>query len=579
MDPPIIQLTGLSAAEVALLTAAGTTNAEELTGLTHDDIREILPQTSVGTRRKLSQVAEYLSSGKTIADIVANSPTMLEIHRYLSDRANPAPIQLPPHPPAEQDPARGAPRMSINGLEEFSGVANEWLDWHMGAIATVGQSAYAEFLDNPPDPDNEAKKIRNKEFFNMLAKATNGGAASHLVQKHLNDGYAALKELCSWYDGAAVSRQIIDHFRTKLNALQLDENITATAYINNFIIYNDKLEAKNEGVSAESKRETFIDKITDEDYDTTVQIIRTSPALTFDECVLMIRTREQSLGIDDKNTSRRRARRTVDIDDDDSVEYSNNKARRFTDREGSDKNGKRLIPSLPNKLLYSIRPKSAMQNLIKWRGIYNSEGREIRPDEYQTEDSTPTYAKYQKGGNSKGPNNKSRDTKRNGPKDESEETKKAAGSKALTAKVFFKDNVLEDDSQHGDDDESLEIDSETIIGSSKKNPARSKKGRRNPVIRRGRVADEAPRAIIDPGTDYELLGGVGWKILGYHGRSTKLDGALAGMSGGELPVVSAATAYDHPDKRIGTIVLVIGSAAFDDRTEETLLNSLAAQVW
>jgi hypothetical protein len=38
------------------------------------------------------------------------------------------------------------------------------------------------------------------------------------------------------------------------------------------------------------------------------------------------------------------------------------------------------------------------------------------------------------------------------------------------------------------------------------------------------------------------------------------------MSGGELPVVSAATAYD-PDERIGTIVLVIGSAAFDDRIE------------
>jgi hypothetical protein len=87
------------------------------------------------------------------------------------------------------------------------------------------------------------------------------------------------------------------------------------------------------------------------------------------------------------------------------------------------------------------------------------------------------------------------------------------------------------------------------------------------------VADESPRAIIDPGTDYELLGGFGWNILGYHGRSTKLDGTLAGMSGAELPVVTVATAYDHPDPRIGTVIYL--SAAFDNRIEqkETLLNS------
>jgi hypothetical protein len=212
------------------------------------------------------------------------------------------------------------------------------------------------------------------------------------------------------------------------------------------------------------------------------------------------------------------------------------------------------------------------RNLIRWRGIYNSEGREIRPDEFHTADSTPT----QKGGSSKGYNNKTRDTKRNGPK----ATKArrvtqtiAAGSKALTAKVFFKDKVDEDDSLHGDD-KSLENNSDTKIGSSKKNPAKSKKGRRNPVTRRGRVTNEAPRAIIDPGTDYELLGGVGWKILGYHSDVTKLDGALAGMEGVELPTVEAITAFDDPDTGI-TELIGIGKAAFDARIEqtETLLNS------
>jgi hypothetical protein len=94
---------------------------------THDDIREILPQTSVGTRRKLSQVAEYLSEDhrghcRELSDNVRNSS-------LLSDRATPA----PPATAASSGGATctGAPRMSINGLKN-SQVANEWLDWHMG---------------------------------------------------------------------------------------------------------------------------------------------------------------------------------------------------------------------------------------------------------------------------------------------------------------------------------------------------------------------------------------------------------------------------------------------------------------
>jgi hypothetical protein len=45
----------------------------------------------------------------------------------------------------------------------------------------------------------------------------------------------------------------------------------------------------------------------------------------------------------------------------------------------------------------------------------------------------------------------------------------------------------------------------------KKNPARFQR-RRNPVIRRGRVADEDWLSIQEQIS--ELLGGVGWKILG-----------------------------------------------------------------
>jgi hypothetical protein len=292
----------LSVAEVAMLTEAGVTNSEELMGLTHDDVREALPNGSLVKRRKLSAVATYLASGQ---NVVANTTTMADIFRHLSDRANPQLIQLPPHPPAEPDPTRGAPRMSINGLDEFDGNHHDWLDWEMSTEATVGQSAYAEFLTNPPDPNDQAKKTRNKEFFNMLAKATNQGSGTHLVARNKDNGHKAWLEIKKWYNGTAMSRQIIGHYRTKLQKLELNQNVTASSFINDFIICNDRLDAKNEGVSAESKRETFLDKITDEDFEITTQFIRLDPAITFDDCVLKVRKREQELEIQDKSSKKK----------------------------------------------------------------------------------------------------------------------------------------------------------------------------------------------------------------------------------------------------------------------------------
>jgi hypothetical protein len=574
MDPPIIQLTGLSNAQVALLTEAGVTNSEELMALTHEDICALLPNGSLLLRRKLSNVAEYLSSGQ---NIVPNT-TMPDIHRHLSNRKNPAPIQLPPPPPAAMDPTRGAPKMSINGLEDYCGGATKWPDWEMGTEATIGQSAYAEFLTNPPDPTDLSKMTRNKEFYNMLVKATNQGSATHLTSKYKNDGHATWVHIQSWYNGESTSRLIIEHFRDKLSKLELDQDETASSFINDFIICHKRLDEKDEGVTAASKRESFLDKIVDDDYNITKGFLTMNPLIEFDDCVKAIRKQETQLELKDNKSNSKRARRT--IEDDDSDEVSNKRARRFKGDNNASNDGP-SIPSIPKSILYKIQPEHVRRNLIRWRGIYNDEGRQIRPDELQTQDSSTSAphkkSKQKAGGSSKGSNNKNHDTKPKGTKATKARrvtTTKPAGSKALTAKVYFKDNVDNDDSSVGDEDESLEEDSDTKLGSSTKNPAKSKRGRRNPVTRRGRATDETPRAIIDPGTDFELLGGVGWKILGHHSGVTQLDGALAGMTGVQLPTVEAITAFDNPDTGLTTIIGV-GMAAFDARIEqtETLLNS------
>ncbi len=58
---------------------------------------------------------------------------------------------------------------------------------------------------------------------------------------------------------------------------------------------DNRLDAKKEGVTAESKREIFLSKIAHDDFDITTQFIGLDPSITFDDWVLKIRHTEQHL--------------------------------------------------------------------------------------------------------------------------------------------------------------------------------------------------------------------------------------------------------------------------------------------
>jgi hypothetical protein len=111
-----------------------------------------------------------------------------------------------------------------------------------------------------------------------------------------------------WYNLASTSRVIIDHYRNKLETLGLDKGTEAsTYYVNDFIICCQKLEEKNEGYTLSTKRQKFLDQITDEEYDVAKQWL-TGENITFDECVLKIRAREHHL-LKEGNDSLLKARR------------------------------------------------------------------------------------------------------------------------------------------------------------------------------------------------------------------------------------------------------------------------------
>jgi hypothetical protein len=136
-----------------------------------------------------------------------------------------------------------------------------------------------------------------------------------------------------------------------------------------------------------------------------------------------------------------------------------------------------------------------------------------------------------------------------------------------------------DDSMDGDgNDDDNYTSGHDDESTKKKTPARKnkkqKKARRNPISRRGHTRINKPRAIINPGTQGDVIGGVGWKVLSkVDNQVAQLDGALEGMGECTLLLVTAVTAHDHPTE--GTILLGAGCAGWDEPFEQTesLFNS------
>jgi hypothetical protein len=353
MERTIVTLAGLNAADTAALAAQGIVTGEDLSAITFADISSTMENASVVQRRKLSHIGSYLARGQVISE----ATTMPTIINYLNTPVvpvmNPAPPQLaPPRPP---DPSRGALRLHINSIEKYSGSPIDFEDWELKTSATLGQTAYAMFLSEPPTPGDLVQLTRNRELYNMFVTAIMDGSGMHSLNGVTDqDGHGAWMAIKAWYGLAATSRTIIDHYRNKLESLKLDASAEASQYVNDFIISCQKLEDKDEGYTAETKRQKFLDQIVDEDYDVAKQQLTGDPTKTFHECVLRIRIREQDL-LKEGNDSLKKARRFKKSEESESKSESNN--------------GK--IPSIPGHILYKIKPENIKKDLIRWRGIYN----------------------------------------------------------------------------------------------------------------------------------------------------------------------------------------------------------------
>lgn len=585
MSTHTVALSGVTPEQVALLSASGITNDVDLGTLSQADFDDILPSATIVTRRRLFSIGQYATSGESITA----TTTMLEILTKLNTKStNPTNVTAPSTAAFFQDPSRGAPKMYVDGLTDFGGAPIKWEDWYIGTGATLGQTVYSSLLSTAPIETDILQKTRDRELYFMFKKALYQGSAYHIVEQTAanESGHQVWKDLNEWFGSAEVSRTVIDYYRSKLNSLKLTQTSEANDYINDYILCSSKLEAKNEGYTAETKFTKFLDGIEDDDYDVAVQNLRSDSTKTFQEAVLRIRTREQELLKSQRDATAKARRATTSPNG--SGHESSKKSRSSDDK---------AIPSIPNWLLQSIKPDTTRKDLIRWRGIFNSEARHMRADEASTSaSSTGNDNSKKKRSNSKSKRNDDAsvgsDKPRHSDSNKKQRTKKSRRTKTSSSGLSATPQVyIKDEDDHDDDSISTESEDDSSVKPAKKSKAaksmKSKKGtskrakpkkkvRFNPVLRDGRVDDESPRVVLDEGTEFEVIGGSGWLVLEQFSKSANMGGWRSGMEGPTLPIVNAVCAYE--DVASGkTILLGVGSAAWDDRPEqsEALINTHA----
>jgi hypothetical protein len=124
MEQIIVTLCGITDPNLALLADAGVTSGNELAILNQEDIEDILPDAVFMFRKKLVHIGGYIARGESVTATTTLTEIVLYLNTPVPGTENPGPPGLPPvYTP---DLNRGAPKLYVNSLADFSGQSIEY---------------------------------------------------------------------------------------------------------------------------------------------------------------------------------------------------------------------------------------------------------------------------------------------------------------------------------------------------------------------------------------------------------------------------------------------------------------------
>jgi hypothetical protein len=184
-------------------------------------------------------------------------------------------------------------KLEAQKISEYNGDYDAWPKWKSRTECAFNGSGYDKILTDDKFAKNNPKM--NAIVYSQLAVATVDGNAHHLVKQYESerDGYKSWQALIEWYDGDVIRNETAESLREKLETLSLHPGVSASDYVNKYMMRFQELEKiPGEGMSSSHARYLFLRNISDDRYETTIKFLRNSDA-TLQECITAIRKEER----------------------------------------------------------------------------------------------------------------------------------------------------------------------------------------------------------------------------------------------------------------------------------------------
>ena len=550
LETHIITITGLDTDQWQKVhTEGGVKDTEGLSYLTFEDIEKLLPDCNVVTKRKFERLCTYVYVG----GVLSLGMNMATVNKFLQEheekQTTRAPVQT-------KDPMAYNAKFQTDSLDVFSGDPEDFEDWLNKTFNTVNQTILRKFLQSPPDLNKQSEIDRDRDFYYAIKQAVEKGTASHVVSS-LSDseqsGHIAWTKLKEWYQSPGVKDDLIDLYQQRAEQLRLTPDVTASEYINSWVMCQKKLTELGSGYSDLEYKRRFVRGIDDEDFKVKKEMLTAEKhEMSIQDLITEVRRAESGMNLDANKLQKVKARR---IEIAKTAHQSNN-----------DGTKKFNIPYIPNYIMSQLN-NPVQKDLLHWRYIWNKEGREVKHTEL------PSNKKDEESEESVSPNDRNVNggKKRKRKKKSSPQNSTVRRTKITTVGTKDESDVkctMLSDTDNSNDNTSAYYDSVTVVPRIYSSAACS---RRFHPIRRN-VGNHST-IVLDSGTEATVAGGGGWTVHSYVNSTGTFGGALASMQSCELPLANVCTVIET--EAGSPLIIGLGGAAFDNSpgATEALINT------
>ena len=161
-------------------------------------------------------------------------------------------------------------KLKAPDISDFDGDKLHWLAWKTNSLAAFTSTGFEVILKKGADVSSTPALVNlNSIVYAKLVYATRNGSVLWIVEQHKStlNGQLAWRNLVDWFEGDLVKNQLATTLRNKVHSCCLIPGISASDFINQFMLNFYKLQDMGKMAMSEQEATTlFLENITDTDY-------------------------------------------------------------------------------------------------------------------------------------------------------------------------------------------------------------------------------------------------------------------------------------------------------------------------